>query len=137
MSTKKEIQAELLEHEGASDLEVFQPSPPSHRIDDKAATLEDELQDLKIRLNRERFLSCFIGIVLAVCLVGPSLPNIVLGYLIIASLIFIIVLAKYLDFPWAVPILERFLELLFKGLEKKLVGNSADEKTEPIDDSKK
>lgn len=116
------------------DLESFKPSPPAHRIDDKAATLENELQDLKLRFNRERFMYVFIMTVLFVCLVGPHLPSALLAFLITASLIFTISVGKYLDFPWAVVPLERWHDLWYRYCEKKMLGKDDGPKTEPLDD---
>lgn len=134
-NTKDESPNSLPEVDDAGDLEGFQPSPPAHRIDDKAATLEDELQDLKLRFGRERFMYIFIITTLTVVLVGPSITNnFILGFFVIAALIFVIAMGKYLDFPWAVLPLERWHDLLYKACERKFLGNGKDTKTEPIDD---
>lgn len=116
------------------DLEGFTPSPPAHRIDDKAATLEDELQDLKLRFSRERFMYVFIMTVLFVCLVGPNLSNGLLAFLITASLIFTISVGKYLDFPWAVVPLERWHDLWYRYCERKMLGKEDSIETEPLDE---
>lgn len=134
MNTRNETPKNLPETEDAGDLEGFARSPPAHRIDDKAATLEDELQDLKLRHGRDRFLYVFIITVLLVCLVGPNLPTALLGYIIVASLIFTISMANYLDFPWAILPLERWLDLIYKVAEKRFLGkDNNNSKTEPLD----
>jgi len=139
-STKDETQGSFPIPEEAEDLEGFKPSPPAHRIDDKAATLEDELQDLKLRFNRERFMYVFILTVFFVCLVGPHLTNGLLAFLVTAALIFTISVGKYLDFPWAVLPLERWHDLWYRYCERRLLGQGNEGKTEPIeieDDSDK
>lgn len=118
--------------ETPEDLDGFKPSPPASRIDDKAATLENDIQDLKVKFNRERFMYVFIMSVLFVCLIGPHLTNGLLGFLITASLIFTISVGKYLDFPWAVVPLERWHDLWYRYCEKKLIGKEELDK-EPLD----
>ena len=131
-NTKDVIPKNLLMPEDEGDLDGFEPSPPSHRIDDKAATLEDELQDLKLRFNRERFMYVFIMVVLFVCLVGPNLTNGVLGFLITAALIFTISVGKYFDFPWAVVPLERWHDLWYRYCERKMLGKGEERPNEPF-----
>ncbi|AHD08089.1 ABC transporter permease [Phaeobacter gallaeciensis] len=117
-----------------NDLEAFKPGPPQHRIDDKAAVLEREIQDLKVGFRRERFLYYFIiqGLILGV--VGPHLPGAVFGVLIVFCLLFSIGLAKFLDFPWIVLHLERWEQLLYDGAKKRILGPPESEvTTEPLD----
>ena len=132
-STKDETLKSSPELEETRDLEGFAPSPPAHRIDEKAATLEDEIQDLKIKFNRERFTYVFILTVFFVLLIGPHLTNGLLAFLITAALIFTISVGKYLDFPWAVVPLERWHDLWYRACEKKLLGAGSKRETEPIE----
>ena len=57
------------------DLDAFKPAPPQHRIDDKAAVLEKEVQSLKSGFNRERFLYFFVIQCLTLALVAPVLSG--------------------------------------------------------------
>lgn len=123
----------MSELEEPGDLDGFKPSPPEHRIDDKAATLEDELQDLKLKFNRERFMYVFILTVFFVCLIGPHLTNGLLAFLITAALVFTISVGKYLDFPWAVVPLERWHDLWYRYCEKRLLGSGDERETEPVE----
>lgn len=90
------------------DLEAFKPAPLQHRIDDKAAVLEKEVQSLKVGFKRERFLYYFIIQGLVLGLIGPYVPGYVFTAMIVIALLFSIGLAKYLDFPWIVLHLEKW-----------------------------
>lgn len=46
------------------DLAVFTAGSETHRLDDKAAVLEDELMAQKAQFNKERFLYYFVIILL-------------------------------------------------------------------------
>ncbi|WP_417794791.1 hypothetical protein [Terasakiella pusilla] len=116
------------------DLESFKPAPPQHRIDDKAAVLEKEVQSLKVGFKRERFLYYFIIQGLVLGLVGPHIPGSVFSVLIVIALLFSIGLAKYLDFPWIVIHLERWEQLLYEATQKRLLGKQLEEaQNEPIE----
>lgn len=116
-----------------ADLEVFPPAPIEHRLDDKAAALEAEIQAVKTKADREKYLLIFVCITLFVCLVIPHLPEIAQYFLIIASIVFGIGAGKYLDFPWIVVPLERWHNLFFKFCERKMLGKrDDDENIEPM-----
>lgn len=117
-----------------NDLEAFKPAPPQHRIDDKAAVLEKEIQSLKVGFKRERFLYIFVIQGLVLGLVGPHLPGFVFSVLIVIALLFSIGLAKYLDFPWIVLHLEKWEHLLYETAQKRLLGKKPEEpQNEPIE----
>ena len=71
-NTKDETPANSNNLDNGNDLEGFKPSPPAHKIDDKAAMLEDELQDIKLRFNRERFIYIYIAAFFLVLTIWPS-----------------------------------------------------------------
>lgn len=97
----------------ASDLDNFKPSPPAVRIDDKAARLEEELQDLKRQLTTERFCFSIIGVGLINLFVGATNP-----WLLFASLPFsyltLLALGQLLGFPH---LNQELLMLLRRGNE--------------------
>jgi hypothetical protein len=108
----------------SSDLDVFRPAPPSKRIDDKAATLEAEVTGLKTAFNRERFIYIFVSCLLAVMALGPHLSGILLSILVVAIVIFLLGMGKYLDFPWIVLPLERWHDMIFNAADRRLNGNA-------------
>ena len=117
-----------------NDLDAFQPGPPQHRIDDKAAVLEKEVQSLKSGFNRERFLYFFVIQCLMLSLAGLALPGKVFYFLIVAALLFSIGLAKHLDFPWIGMHLEKWHDLFYKAAEKWMLGKKPKEiETEPFE----
>ena len=117
-----------------SDLEAFKPAPPQHRIDDKAAVLEKEVQDLKVGFKRERFLYYFIIQGLVLGLVGAHIPSSVFAVLVVIALLFSIGLAKFLDFPWIVLHLEKWERLAYSAAEKQFIGKNPQEpQNEPIE----
>lgn len=116
------------------DLAAFKPAPPQHRIDDKAAVLEKEVQSLKSGFNRERFLYFFVIECLTLALVALSLPGKVFYFLIVAALLFSIGLAKHLDFPWIGMHLEKWHDLFYEAAQRWLLGKKPKEiETEPFD----
>jgi hypothetical protein len=115
-----------------SDLDAFVPSPPQHRLDDKAASLEDEILGLKAEFRRERFVYAFVIVFLFNCFVGSVGPAGVFALSIVASLIFLIAMGKWLKFPWAMKSLERWHNLCLEFAERKIRGKPpAEEETEP------
>jgi len=115
------------------DLQAFEPSPPEHRLDDKAASLEDDVQSLKAEFKRERFVYIFSVIVLFLLFVGSVGNESVFVLAIIAALILLIGLANWLQFPWVVVNLQRWHDLCFLWMQKKVRGETAeDEDTEPL-----
>lgn len=137
MSTKEETPRSSSKLENGGDLEAFQPSPPAVRLDDKAATLENELQDLKVRTNRERFIFSFVIVILSSALVGPHLPTLVLLFFLLAVSILLISLGEYWDFPWAVGPMKRWMDLAYRAFERKYLGKDpeAPKGIEPPPDS--
>lgn len=127
MSTKEETPRSSNNPENGGDLEAFQPSPPSVRLDDKAATLENELQDLKVRTNRERFIFSFVIVILSSALVGPQLTGAVLYFVLIMAFILLISLGEYWDFPWAVGPMKRWMDLVYRACEKKWLGKDSED----------
>lgn len=88
-------------------------------IDDKAAALEDELLERTTRFNNERFVYLFVIVVLVDAFMGSFAPGTVFGFLIISSLILLIGLAKWLEFPWIIEHLSRWEHLFFRLFERK------------------
>ena len=136
MSTKNEIPGSLSNVENEGDLDAFAPSPPAIRLDDKAATLENDIQDLKVRFNRERYIYIFISTVLATALIGPNLSGWILAFFLVCTSIFLISIGEYLDFPWAVILMKRWMDLAIRAFEKRLIGkgDSAKPAIEPPPD---
>jgi hypothetical protein len=99
------------------------PNSPERKLDDKAAALETELVECKARFNKERFVYIYAIIVLVDALIGYSAPPQVFTLLIVASLIISIGLEKWLEFPWVVENLGRWLSIL----EKRISGAKKDE----------
>jgi hypothetical protein len=96
MSTKEETPKSSNKPENGGDLEAFQPSPPSVRLDDKAAS--------------------FVIVILSSALVGPHLSGAVLFFFLLSLLILLISLGEYWDFPWAVGPLMDWTESSFKSV---------------------
>lgn len=118
-----------------NDLDAFKPSPPEHRLDDKAASLEEEIQELKREFKREKFTYIFAAnffLLLFISSVGNSAT---LTLSVIVSLMFQIAMAKWLDFPWITRNLERWHELVFQWGSKKV--NGEEDNTEPLPHSEK
>ena len=116
------------------DLDGFEPGPPRHRLDDKAAVLEKEVQSLKSGFNRERFLYYFVIQCLFLALIGIYAPPKVFGFMIVASLLFSIGLSKFLDFPWIGEHLERWHDACFDACNTHIFRNKPKEiKTEPLE----
>lgn len=117
-----------------SDLESFKPAPPQHRIDDKAAVLEKEVQSLKSGFNQERFLYIFVIQGLFLALVAPALSGKVFYFLIVFALLFSIGLSKHLDFPWIGMHLEKWHDLFYSAAKNLLSGKKSKvQESEPLD----
>lgn len=108
-----------------NDLDHFLPAPSSKRLDDKAATLEAEITGLKTSFSRERFIYIFICSLLAIMALGPHLSGVLLSVMIVAIVIFLLGMGKYLDFPWIVLPLERWHDMIFNAANRRLNGSGA------------
>jgi hypothetical protein len=127
MNTKNETPGNSSKTENGGDLDSFAPSPPAVRLDDKAATLENDILDLKVRFNRERFVYIFIATVLAASLIGPTLSGWILAFFLLSVFIFLISIGEYLDFPWAVVPMKRWMDLAYRACEKRALGKGGNE----------
>jgi hypothetical protein len=96
------------------------------KIDDKAAVLENQLLECKANFNKERFVYIFTIVTLVDVCIGWSAPSSVFATLIVASIIILIGLANWLEFPWVVENLGRWLTMI----ERRFSGQKQDE-TEP------
>ncbi|OHV26947.1 hypothetical protein EOS93_06055 [Rhizobium sp. RMa-01] len=113
------------------DLEAFRPAPPARRIDDKAASLEQDIQGLKANFNRERFAYYFVMVLLFNILIASIGNNPAIYICIIGSLLIMIGLAKWLDFPWVSAHLERWHDLFYQACERWLLKSKQPE-VEPL-----
>lgn len=113
------------------DLEAFPPAPPNRRIDDKAAVLEQDIQSLKANFNRERFAYYFVMLLLFNIFVASIAPQSAMYVSVVGSLLMLIGLGKWLDFPWISPHLERWHELFYRVCERWLIKNKPPE-VEPL-----
>jgi len=96
------------------DLEKFTAGPPSHRLDDKAAELEEEIQTLKVECKRIYFVLTFIATVFFMLFVASVATTAAISIAIVFSLIFLVGTANWLDFPWVTKNLQQWLNLLLK-----------------------
>lgn len=94
------------------------PSHPGRR-DDKAAALENELLERTARFNKERFVYIFVIVGLIDAFLGSFVPRSVFAFLMVWSLILLIGLANWLDFPWIIEHLTRWEHLFFRRFERK------------------
>lgn len=100
------IESERSEASSKSEIEILNlPNPPS-RVDDKAAALEESVEHYRAEFRRERFVYIFIIAVLFDALMLSIAPIGAASFAIVASLILLIGLAKWLEFPWVVTELE-------------------------------
>lgn len=117
-----------------TDLDKFIPSPPQHRVDDKAAALEADLAERKASFSRERFVYIFCLVVLFDILIGQHVPGYVFSFTIVASVLFLIGIGKWLDFPFIHDRLDRWERLLFDAAKAKITGKKPLD-TEPMSGS--
>lgn len=113
------------------DLEAFDPGPPGRKLDDKAAQLEGEIQSVKRDARRVYFVLSFVATAFFLLFVASVGNSAVIAIAIAASLVLMIGIAKWLEFPWVVVNLERWHDMFFKACEGKLTGKKA-QTTEPI-----
>ena len=76
-------------------------------------------QERTAHFNKERFVYLFVIAVLVVAFIGSVAPRSVFGFLIISSLISLIGLANWLEFPWIIEHLSRWEHLFFRRIEGK------------------
>lgn len=116
------------------DLDAFRPAPQQHRLDDKAAVLEKEVQSLKSAFNRERFLYLFALQCFFVLLIAPNVSGEAFYFLVVAVILLSIGLARHLDFPWIGMHLEKWHDLLYEAAQKYILRKKPKEvETEPLD----
>lgn len=89
-------------------------------MDEKIHRLEQELLALKTSNSRERYVILFLLNVAVVATVGTFSPGYVFLFLIAATIILQIGLANWLNFPWVIQPLTRWLKILERWMEKKL-----------------
>ncbi|MDR6955963.1 hypothetical protein J2X65_005350 [Ancylobacter sp. 3268] len=122
---------EITETDRANDLDNFTPSISEYRIDDKAAALEADLVERKAQYNKERFCYHFIIVALFNMLMLGGQSSAVATLSLIASLILLIGIGKWLDFPFIHDRLDKWERLFFRAFEKKTT-NKIDIDTEPM-----
>ncbi|KSV84526.1 hypothetical protein N183_11915 [Sinorhizobium sp. Sb3] len=113
-----------------NDLEAFDPAPPNRRIDDKAAALEQENTRLKANFNRERFVYILSIAILFNILIASIGNRSMVGIGLVGSLLLLLGLSKFLDFPWIVAHLDRWHDLALRACEKFV--DKPKEETEPL-----
>ncbi len=118
------------EDEGDRNLVVLSPKTLDSKIDDKAAALENTIECLKAELRKERFVYIFIIISMFDGLMLSTGNEGLFLYFLFMSLIILIGLANWLEFPWVVVNLEKFLNRAGKSWDKWL-GIGDDSKIEP------
>lgn len=104
------------------DLEKFTPSPPSQRLDDKAATLEAELSARVAQFNKERFCYIFVVISLFNILAANHFSKASIIISLILSLLFLIGAGKWLDFPFIHERLDKWERLIYDACRGRLTG---------------
>lgn len=102
---------------------------PISRVDDKAAAVENELLERTAQFRKERFVYIFVIITLLDSLFISFAPQNVSIFLCLASLILLIGLANWLEFPWIITHLERWHAALLSKFEGK---KSESDKIEPM-----
>jgi hypothetical protein len=81
-------------------LEVLPAPQRPSRVDDKAAALEESVEHLKAEFRKERFVYIFIIGALFDTLMLAVAPGMASSFVLIATIILLIGLAKWLEFPW-------------------------------------
>jgi hypothetical protein len=110
--------SETRQDEQARDLDNFEPSPPALRLDDKAAALEGELAGRVAQFNKERFCYLFAIISLLNILVANNMSNPAIFISVVSSLILVIGIGKWLDFPFIYNRLDRWERLAFETCKR-------------------
>ena len=117
-----------------TDLDNIVPSPPHVRLDDKAATLEQQLVSLKASFNRERVVYCYVINFFILLYLFETAQRSTVFFAVVASLIGQIALGKWLDFPWMSYHLEKWHDLFFRGCRRWVLGKHEEgtDDTEPF-----
>jgi hypothetical protein len=89
-----------------SEIDVLKPPTPPTKVDDKAAALEESIEGQRVEFKRERFVYFFVIAVLFDALMLSVAPSRSAWFVVVASLVLLIGLAKWLQFPWVVAELE-------------------------------
>lgn len=100
------IVSEYSETIEVSGLEVLPAPQRPSRVDDKAAALEESVEHLKAEFRKERFVYIFIIAALFDTLMLAVAPAMASSFVLVATIILLIGLAKWLEFPWVVTELE-------------------------------
>lgn len=103
-----------------NDLDKFSAGPPQRRIDDKAAELEAEIQQIKADSRRIYFVLSFISSSFFLLFVAATAQTTVISFAVIMVLIFLIGLAKWLDFPWVTENLQSQLDRFSRKPKKSI-----------------
>jgi hypothetical protein len=93
-----------------SDLVVLQPRDGVASIEKAAAALELQLEVVKTERKQERFFWIFGVVGLMNVIIVNSTPWYGASCFLLFSLIFLIAAARYLEVPWIVQHLERWLD---------------------------
>jgi hypothetical protein len=123
--------SETKQDEQARDLDNFKPSPPALRLDDKAAALEAELAGRVAQFNKERFCYWFAIVSLFNILVANNLSNTAIFISVASSLIFVIGIGKWLDFPFIHDRLDRWERLAFEACKRWIHKGNLPSSNEP------
>ncbi|MEO9166877.1 MAG: hypothetical protein ABI230_00590 [Aestuariivirga sp.] len=116
-----------------SDLDNLKPSPPSLKLDDKAATLEQELVGIKARFNQEHVVYLYIINLLFILLLSICVPKITVFIAIVGSLVVQMAIGKWLGFPWMHNDLDGWHRLMIETYRKYILRETAKDadETEP------
>lgn len=105
---------------------MLRPPTPTTEVDDKAAALESVIESLKSELRKERFVFIFVIITLFDGLILQTGSIALFWYFAVSSLILLIGLARWLEFPWVIVNLEGWLNRLGRAFDKKFLGKNDD-----------
>lgn len=106
-----------------SEVEILLPPELPTRLDDKAAALEDASESFKAEFRKERFVHIFVILCLFDGLMAAVANTTTFSFFLVASLILAIALAKWLEFPWIVTDLDRWLKRLGDLWDKRFGSN--------------
>jgi hypothetical protein len=109
---------------------ILRPPDSVTKVDDKAAALEASIESMRAEFRKERFVYCFVMAVIFNLFVSAVGSTTTIGISIVASLILLIGLAKWLEFPWIVTHLELWLDRLGRTWDKR-AATSEEGKREP------
>jgi hypothetical protein len=109
---------------------VLRPPDSVTKVDDKAAALEASIESMRAEFRKERFVYCFVIAAIFNLFVSAVASMTAIGISIVASLILLIGLAKWLEFPWIVTHLELWLDRMGRTWDKRAT-TGEEEKREP------